>query len=79
MDNLLAKVGSLYANHPGALHEGHTAALKQLFQLAYREAAKRRSSSPSCPTSAATVTSVKPRSLAILADEGPRALPIDSI
>jgi DHA2 family multidrug resistance protein len=39
MNNLIAKVGSLYASHPGALHEGHTAALKQLFQLAYREAA----------------------------------------
>src|SRR6202023_1053442 len=35
MNNLIAKVGSLYASHPGALHEGHTAALKQLFQLAY--------------------------------------------
>jgi MFS transporter, DHA2 family, multidrug resistance protein len=39
MNNLMAKVGSLYASHPGALHDGHTAALKQLFQLAYREAA----------------------------------------
>jgi DHA2 family multidrug resistance protein len=39
MNNLVAKIGSVYASHPGALHEGHTAALKQLFQLAYREAA----------------------------------------
>src|ERR1700760_635311 len=39
MNTLVAKVGSLYASHPGALNEGHTAALKQLFQLAYREAA----------------------------------------
>ena len=29
----------LYASHPDAIHDGHTAALKQLFQLAYREAA----------------------------------------
>lgn len=37
-DALIAKVGGLYASHPGALNEGYTAALKQLFQLAYREA-----------------------------------------
>ena len=39
MNNLITKVSSLYASHPGALHDGHTAALKPLFQLAYREAA----------------------------------------
>jgi MFS transporter, DHA2 family, multidrug resistance protein len=38
MNNLLGKIGNLYASQPGALNEGHTAALKQLFQLAYREA-----------------------------------------
>src|SRR6201982_1135782 len=36
MHNLTATVGVRYAGAPGALHKGHTAALKQLFQLAYR-------------------------------------------
>jgi len=39
MNNFLAKIGGRYAAQAGVLGDGHTAALKQLFQLAYREAA----------------------------------------
>ena len=37
-DEFLDEIGQRYGSIPGSLQAGHTAALKQLWQLAYREA-----------------------------------------